>query len=201
MTAQDSHTRLIAWLKIVFPLMALAILSTLFLVARGVDPEDAIPYAEVDVEDRLREPRMVEPTYSGVTADGAALTLSAQEARPDKGADSPGNAKALTGTLETPDGARTELVAAKASIDGSGRKITLSGGVEITTSSGWTLQSESLTAAMDKTDIEATTPVTAKGPAGMVSANSMRLSQNPSQPDRYVLVFNGAVKLIYVPTN
>jgi lipopolysaccharide export system protein LptC len=201
MSNQDPHTRLVGWLKIVLPLLALAILSTLFLVARTVDPEGAIPYATVDVADRLREPRMVDPTYAGVTADGASLMLMAAEARPDKGAESPGNAKSLTGSLETPDGSRTDLVAALASIDGIGRKITLSGGVDIRTSSGWTVQSESLTAAMDQTEIEAVTPVTAAGPAGTVTANAMRLTQNPSDPGRYLLVFNGAVKLVYVPGN
>lgn len=201
MTDQDTHTRLIGWLKIVLPLLALAILSTLFLVARQVDPDAAIPFADVDVADRLREPRMIEPTYAGVTADGAALVLSAAEARADNGAEAPGRANALTGTLETPDGARTDLVAATAAVDATGRKITMTGGVQVTTSSGWTLQSESLTAAMDQTDIEATTPVTATGPAGTVSANAMRLSQNPSDPTRYLLVFNGAVKLIYLPEN
>lgn len=201
MKDQDSHTRLIAWLKIILPLLALAILSTLFLVARTVDPENAIPYADVDVADRVREPRMVDPAYAGVTSDGASLTLSAAEARPDKGTESPGNARSLIGSLETPDGARTDLVAATASIDGAGRKITLSGGVEITTSSGWNLQSETLTAAMDQTDIQTQSPVTATGPAGMVSANSMHLTQNPLAADRYLLVFNGAVKLIYLPIN
>ena len=39
-------------------LSALAILSTLFLVADQIDPEDALPFAEVDVEDLAREPRM-----------------------------------------------------------------------------------------------------------------------------------------------
>ena len=63
------------------------------------------------------------------------------------------------------------------------------------------MQSDSLTAAMDQTDIQALTPVTASGPAGTVTANAMRLSQNPSSPGRYLLVFNGAVKLVYVPAN
>ena len=75
----DRHTRLVGWLKVILPLTALAILSTLFLVARRVDPEAALPYAEVDVEDLAREPRMTAPTYAGTTEDGAALTLSASD--------------------------------------------------------------------------------------------------------------------------
>ena len=77
------RSNVVAWLKIVLPLAALAAMSTLFLLSRTIDPADAIPYATVDVEDRIREPRMTAPTYSGVTSDGAALTLTADEARPD----------------------------------------------------------------------------------------------------------------------
>lgn len=201
MIETDRHSRLIGWLKIAFPLLALVILSTLFLVARTVDPNDAIPYAEVDVEERLREPRMTAPTYAGLTKDGAALTLVADEARPAADATSGPSAKTLSASLETPDGARTDLTAATASIDSTADKIVMSGGVVVTSSSGWRVESESLTAAMDVTDIEAPVFVTATGPAGTVTANSMRITEDAHQSGRYLLVFNGAVKLIYRPSN
>lgn len=201
MIEPDTHTRLIGWLKILLPLMALAILSTLFLVARTVNPDDAIPYAEVDVAERLREPRMTAPTYAGLTEDGAALSVAADEARPAADDTTGPSATALIGVLETPDGGRTELVAAAGSIDPAARQILLSGGVTVTSSTGWTVQSESLTAQMDQTDISAPSHVTATGPAGTVSANSMRLTQDAEENGRYLLVFNGAVKLIYQPAN
>lgn len=195
----DPHSRLIAWLKIVLPLMALAILSTLFLVARKIDPESALPYAEVDVEERLREPRMTEPAYAGVTKDGAALTLTAAEARPDPSGS--GRATGLVGSLETPDGARSDLTAGMARVDGISRQIELGSGVTITQSSGWQITTDELTARMDRTEITATTPVSAIGPAGSLTADGMTISEDAATPGRYVLVFNGAVKLIYRPAD
>lgn len=200
MTDPDIHSRLIGWLKIALPLLALAILSTLFLVARTVNPEDAIPYADVDVEDRLREPRMTAPTYAGLTQDGAALTVTADEARPATEASS-ASATSLTAVLETPDGARNELVAAAGQIDEQARKVVLSGGVTVTSSVGWSVQSAEMTAAMDVTDIQTPTAVTASGPAGKVTAKGMQLTYNPASPGQYLLVFNGDVKLIYQPPN
>ena len=38
MARADRHTRVVGWLKVALPLAALAILSTLFLVARRIDP-------------------------------------------------------------------------------------------------------------------------------------------------------------------
>ena len=85
MARADFHSRLVGWLKVVLPLAALAILSTLFLLADRIDPTAAIPYAEVDVKDLVRDPRMTAPAYAGTTADGAGITLSATEARPASG--------------------------------------------------------------------------------------------------------------------
>jgi lipopolysaccharide export system protein LptC len=197
----DFHSRLIGWLKIVLPLLALVILSTLFLVARTVNPDDAIPYAEVDVEDRLREPRMTAPTYAGLTNDGAALTMTADEARPASGDGAGASASAVIGLLETPDGGRTELTAGTGQINTAARQIFLSGGVTILSSTGWQVQGDTLTAAMDTTDVLMPSTVTATGPAGVVTADTMRLTQSGGEAAQYLLVFNGAVKLIYQPQN
>ncbi|MCU0816598.1 MAG: LPS export ABC transporter periplasmic protein LptC [Cypionkella sp.] len=199
MNKPDTHSRLIAFLKVALPLLALALLSSLFLLSRSINPEDAIPYSEVDVEDRLREPRMTQPAYAGVTEDGAALTLSAGELRPRP--DDPRSAKALglVGALETPDGRKTDLSAGQAELEAELGEILLSGGVEIRQATGWTVTTDSMTLRTDRTSLTATTPVAAEGPAGRITANGMNLTQNPEGSGGYVLVFNGAVKLLYQP--
>ena len=198
MARADTHTRVVGWLKVILPLTALAILSTLFLVARRIDPEAALPYAEVDVEDLAREPRMTAPTYAGTTSDGAALTLSANEARPAaEGA--PAQAAGLRLALDTPDGARTELLAGSAVMEGATREVILSGGVTVTTSSGYRLQTAEVAAKLDRTGLESRAPVVATGPAGEISAERMVLSQDAQTPGDYVLVFNGSVRLVYQP--
>lgn len=197
----DFHTRLIGWLKVILPLLALVILSTLFLVARTINPDDALPYADVDVEERLREPRMTAPTYAGLTSDGAALTISADEARPVAADGAGASASALNGLLETPDGGSTQLVAGAGRVDPAARQILLSDGVTVTSSTGWTIVGDRLTADMDTTDIALPDPVTATGPAGVVTADTMRLTQDGTRNGAYLLVFNGTVKLIYQPLN
>lgn len=139
MARDNLHSRLVAVLKIVLPLAALAVLSSLFLFSRGIKPEDAIPYASVDVEDRLREPRMTDAGLSGVTPDGAAVTLSAGEARPAADG-TPATALGITGRLATPDGATTEIVAMQARMDPGGKSVELTGGVELRSSAGYVIQ-------------------------------------------------------------
>ncbi|MGB8812416.1 MAG: LPS export ABC transporter periplasmic protein LptC [Paracoccaceae bacterium] len=200
MTLRDNlHSKTVAWLKILLPLAALIILSTLFLVSRTIDPSDAIPYADVDVADRVREPRMTAPTYAGVTADGASLTVTADQARPDAGDGAGSTATALRADLQTPDGATTAITAADGRLDTAARLFTLSGGVKITTSSGYAITADTLTTALDQTEVISNSAVTAIGPLGQISAGSMVLTEDATIPGSYDLVFKNHVKLIYQP--
>ncbi len=194
----DRHTRVVGWLKVAFPLTALAILSTLFLVARRIDPEAALPYAEVDVEDLAREPRMTSPTYAGTTVDGASITLSAEEARPAAEGSS-AQAAGLRLDLATPDGGTTELVAAEARMDDIAKELVLSGGVTVTTSSGYRLETAEMVAKLDRTGLESRASVVAQGPAGKITSQGMVLSQDIRSLRDYVLVFKGDVRLVYQP--
>ena len=198
----DTHSRMVAWLKIALPLAALVILSTLFLLADRIDPDAALPYAQVDVEDRVRAPRMTAPSYAGTTADGAALTLTATEARPASDA-TQAVAQGLALRLDTPDGGRTDLTAASAVIDDATSRLFLSGGVEIVTSTGYRITTDAMTANLDRSGLESPGPVQATGPAGTLVADKFTLGQDnqtPGQaPGGYLLVFKGGVRLLYQP--
>ena len=185
------HSRLVFWLKIILPFSALAILSTLFMVSHSISPEDAIPYADVDVDDLMREPRLTQPNFAGVTSDGASLTLRADEARlgPAEGA-TPGLITGLIGVLETPDGARTDLDAAKAHLDATGRKMILDNGVTIRNSTGYLIKS-------DQISLDSAGAIQATGPAGAITAGEMHLGLGDKG---YVLVFKNRVRMIYEPS-
>jgi len=201
MTGQNNfHSTAVAWLKVGLPLLALAILSTLFLVSRTIDPSDAIPFAEVDVEDRIREPRLTNPTWAGVTNDGTALTIAANEARPDQGNGTNANVEALIVDLNPPDGSSARLVAARGILDSANSAFIAEGGVTVTTSTGYELQSDAMTAALDRTSLVSHTAVAGHGPVGTLTAGAMELTQKNDASGTYVLVLKNGVKLIYNPS-
>lgn len=197
--SENLYSKLVVWAKVTLPLLALALLATLFLFSRQIDPTDAIPYAEVDVEERAREPRLTEPTYAGVTTDGAALSLSAAEARPNSETGAT-TALGIVGQMRTPDGATTDLAAENAVLDTTAGLVTLKGDVAISTSSGYAIKSDTLIANLDQTGLTSPGAVTATSPMGTISANEMHLSQDPKSADAYLLVFKGRVKMLYTPT-
>lgn len=197
MAADNLHSKVVGLLKVVLPLVALAILSTLFLAQRTIDPQDAIPYAEVDVADRLREPRVTDAAYAGVTEDGASLTLQAADARPGvAGTPNGGQATTVTGRIETPDGAVTDLVAGTALMDSGARKVVLSGGVVVTSSTGYVIAATGISMATDRTALDSDGAVQAQGPLGTLNAGGLHIGPSGAG---YVVVFNGGVKLVYLP--
>lgn len=194
------HSRLVLWLKILLPLSALAILSTLFLVSHTIRPEDAIPYAEVDIAELLKEPRLTAPDFAAMTADGAALTLTADEARLGLAeSDNPGLITGLVGLLQTPDGVRTDLSASQAHLDATGRRIVLSGGVTVKNSTGYKIETQSVSVALDKTSVDSDGPITATGPVGSITAGAMHIGLTGTDPGSYVLLFKNGVRMIYLP--
>ncbi|PLL14796.1 LPS export ABC transporter periplasmic protein LptC [Tabrizicola sp. TH137] len=195
----DGWSRLVGLLKVVLPLAALGALSTLFLLSDRINPEDALPFAEVDVEERLREPRMTRPAYAGMTEDGSAIEVTAGEARPAQEGVKGQSAADVTGVMTTPDGVVTHLVADAANLPQDQSEVVFTGNVVLDHETGYRVRTEEMIANLQRTDVRSDLPVVADGPVGQITADRMRLTQDGAGGGGYLLVFNGNVKLIYQP--
>jgi lipopolysaccharide export system protein LptC len=191
------HSRMVALLKVVLPLMALALLSTLFLFSRGVDPEDAIPYADVDVQDRMAEPRMVGAGFSGKTANGAALTLTAKEARPGEG--DLITASDVAASVQFPNGGAIKLTAAFADLRSQAETANLSGGVVVTDETGYWVEAKALTLSTTGILAQSDGPIVATGPLGRMSADEMTITSHIDSSKDVEMVFKGQVTVLYTP--
>jgi len=202
MAAYDNaYSRFIATAKIVLPLVALGLLSTLFLVGRDHrhPSQPNIPFSEVDVDELARAERLGAPNYAGMTRDGTEVAMTAESARPDP--DKPGRtfASPVHAVLDMPDGSQAVITAQNGTLDRTARNVVLDGDVVMTTSSGYRLRSEQIVSSLDETDVVSEVPVTGDGPPGHLEAGSMRLRADPDAPGEYLLVFKGGVRLIYQP--
>lgn len=194
----NAYSRLVTWLKIGLPLLALALLSTLFLVARTIDPEQGLPFADIDVAGYAREQRVGNPTFAGVTQDGASVVVRAASAKADPDNADILNADTLSAKIGTPDGGEVSFSAPAAAIDGENQRIELAGGVHLNTSSGYTVTTDRLAATLDQTHLQTEGAVHADGPVGTLDAGQMTLQLDQSTGG-YVLVFNKGIKLVYTP--
>lgn len=197
----NAYSRAIAWLKIVLPLLALGILSTIFLVSRTIEPSQTLPYADVDAKEFVREQRIGSPNYSGVAANGAAITLTADSARPEL--DNPDiiNATRLDARIRQTDGSVLDIAAEAGIFDSDAGNAALNGGVKMVSSRGYTLTTDRMLAHLDGTEMETETPVLIDGPQLRIEAGQMqmRLKSPKDGPRGYVVVFKDGVKLVYTP--
>ncbi|MBW6506470.1 MAG: hypothetical protein K0B00_06935 [Rhodobacteraceae bacterium] len=195
----DTHSWLVMGAKIVLPLLALSLLATLFLVSQRIDPSQPVPYADIDLDELAREPRMTEPHFAGVTEDGAALTVSAAGARPDA-VGSGASATGIVARIDSPGAFWADIVADEGRLDPIRGEVRLRGAVSLRTSAGYAIESDEINLTIDRTRIEAPVSVVADAPFGQLSAGAMTLSTSGADAP-YLLVFNAGVKLIYHPVN
>lgn len=191
---RNTYSVIVSWAKIILPMVALGLLSTVFLFSRQIDPEGAIPFADVDLEARLREQRLSKPNYATTTEDGSALTIVAESAAPilEGGG---GTAENIVARLKRTDGITIDMTSDSGMIQGS-KSLTLTGNVAIDTSDGYSLRSDKMISAMNRTDITSPGPITGTGPFGDLQAGRMHLTV-PENQDGILAVFEGGVRLIY----
>ncbi|MGR3436106.1 MAG: LPS export ABC transporter periplasmic protein LptC [Shimia sp.] len=189
---RDGYTRLVRVLKVALPLGALGLLSTMFFFSGEVDPTQSIPFAELDVDALIREQRLSNPYFSGVTGDGAAIAIAAASARPDGPVV---DVQTVEARLDTP-GRRLTLTAAAGRIDPPGQVARLEGGTRIVTSDGFEMDTDALTSALDRTDLRSDGPLTADTPFGTLEAGGMVLTADAGGER---LVFDSGVRIVYQP--
>lgn len=203
----DRHSKIVGLLKVVLPLVGLTLLATLFMVARRVDPQSAIPYAQVDVDELVRNPRITAPAYAGVTADGAQIALQATSARPASQMQA-ATAMDVTAKMALPDGSQLDLQSQEAEIATQEGQLRLKNGVQIMASSGYQIKAPGLIVGLDVGSVQSTgIGIEAISPMGRLEAESFALqTQQADLPERaenseqgYLLVFSGRVKLLYQP--
>ncbi len=197
------YSRLVGVLKVVLPLTALVLLSLVFLTARTIDPTQAIEQAEIDVEDRARDPRLSGARFAGVTVDGAAMTIEAATARSDPTGAMRLRVTGLSLLVEGADGATFTARAAEGMLDRGLGRFEMEGGLEITASPGYRLTTQRLSGLLDSTRLVAPMTVSGQAPAGEFTAGRMDMAAiaAPDSPSGtgYRLVFGGGVRLYYLP--
>lgn len=196
--AVDRYSRMVAWLKVSLPLLALGILSTLFLISRVVDPPSTIPFADSEVQARLSNQQVTGPYYSSMSADGDQIDFIAD--RVINSPQEPGTniAEEVDVVVHFASGLVATLKANLAETNMHEDRSRLTGDVRIVTSHGYELDSALLLVRMSTPDIVSPGPVQGKTPAGPIDAGAMHYFVEENT-DNAQLIFTNGVKLIYTP--
>ncbi len=188
---------MVALLKVLLPLAALGILSTLFMLSRSGDPVATIPFAEHEMANRMRDQQVTAPFFSGTTDKGDEIIVTASLARPER-AGAPAEATDLNARIIMADGVRITLTSDTGAVAIDKNVATFTGNVTITASTGFVVQTDTLNTALN--GISGNTPgtITGTGPIGDFTAGQM-LIREQSDGGPLHMVFKKGVKLIYDP--
>lgn len=194
----DRYSRAVAWLKVSLPLIALGILSTLFLISRAVDPPSSIPFADSEVQARLTNQQVTGPLYTGMSANGDEIEFIADTVVNSPDEVGTNISQNVFVTVDYASGLRATLEANTAETNISEDRSRLTGDVKVVTSHGYVLESDLLFVRMTTPDIVSPGPVTGKTPVGPIDAGAMHYFVT-SDTEGAQLVFTKGVKLIYLP--
>ncbi len=190
------RSRIVHWLRVILPLAALALLSVLFLLARKPDPEASIPYADVDPRDVAERQAVTSPRYSGVTDDGARVSIDGAEATPGSGPGQ-GSAQSVRMTIRAQDGRAADVSAGTATLEGDA--IVMANGATMTTADGWIVTAPEFHASRMAGTVNADQEVNVLAPFGDLTAQQMELRPLGDGTGDHVLDLSGGVRLIYQP--
>ncbi|MFD1195213.1 LPS export ABC transporter periplasmic protein LptC [Seohaeicola saemankumensis] len=194
------RSRVITGLKIILPLTALALLSTLFLLSRTVDPTKSIPISRADLESRTGSQQITEPSFAGATEEGHLVAFIAANARVDPNQSERVIAQTMSARIDLSHGAQINITSLIGTVDDVQGIAILEGDVVLTSSTGYRVTTDMLTTSMREVAAESSGPISGIGPPGKLDAGKMTLSSDPQTGDVHLLFTNG-VKLIYDPRN
>lgn len=198
MAADNRYSLLVGWLKVLLPLIALAILSSTFLISKRIDPGLTQPTSDAELADRLREPRLTAPVLTGLTSDGAAVIVTADDMRPLPGSTTKGTAQMLTIEVDNPGGSRATLSAPLGRLDSAAQTVVLEGGAVLATSDGYRLSAPDMAGSLPLAEITASGGVTGESPFGTITSDRMSITRNPAKPETHIVDFIGGVRLLYL---
>ena len=190
----DLHSRLVGTAKFALPLLGLALLSSLFLLAGIGDPapSERVPQAEGIAAER----RLTAPVHAGVTEGGDAVELSADVARPHRGDPRRMEAEGLRAHVVTPGGSDLVVTAPAGRIDTGAGTAALSGGIRLEGTAQGTgpirAEAEAMAFDLRAGRAESDGPVSAEAAMGRIEAGSMAMDG----PD---VTFGGGVRLTLAP--
>lgn len=198
-----AYSRFVSVTKIALPLLAVVLMSTIFLVGPEEDFESGIVFSAADIEGLSDGLKISNPRFAGVTQAGDTVSITADSALPDGPDPETVAFDRLTATTEYVNGDVVTLTAKSGVVTVATQVLYGENGVEIETSRAYRGTTDAATADLVAGTLETVGSVSITGPIGQIDAGrmSVRPSDNAlptSDGPRYFWFENG-VKVVYLP--
>jgi lipopolysaccharide export system protein LptC len=198
-TGPGLYSRIVAILKVGLPLLALAMLGSLFLFTDQEAPQGELAFSPADLAELAAGMEVLNPVLSGTTDANDAFRFSAAVVVPDAAPPTRAQAREITGRMSFVGGPEVDLAAEAADLDLETRTLALEGNVRVTTSTDYRLEAVRMQADLRGGILRAEDAVTAAGPMGTITARRLEVRPDPDNGGSRLFLFEGAVRLVYDP--
>lgn len=191
-----AYTRVVRGLKITLPLIALVLLSTMFLLSNKVDPTAAIALSDRAFRSKIDSSQLSDPNYDGTTNSGKSMNVTAQSARPDPDIEGKTYGQIVNAVINLDNGEVMNVTADTGVVDEAQDLAVLSGNVHIITTDGYDFRTSQLTSLLSKIEGESAGSVAGFGPPGTLNAGKMFV-RTDEDTGKVQLLFTQGVHLVY----
>jgi len=196
-TDPNFHTWAVGWLKIILPMGALALLSTLFLFARSpANQGQEIPIGQI--EEIAKEQQITAPQFSGIADDGSVIAVRADSAKPDVAIQDTLLVEDIAIDVDAPDGTTLKITSGTSVLDTAAQTARLNGLSRMTTSSGYTMETNGISADLKTGEIVSDGKLAVQAPFGDLTAGKVRITVSADGTGQQ-MVFTQGVRLLYTP--
>ena len=192
----DSYSAFVVWVKTLLPILALGMLSTIFLFSGKVDVTQSLPYAKLNIAEIVREQRITKPYFSGVSYNNTEITLSAAYASSDTQNADILNITDLSIILTSEHAKTVRITAGLGTLDATKQKVTVSKDVYLTAMPDFWLKTNSLTIDLKQGVATADTMFQSVTALGTINAGNMIVKTITNNQQ---IIFTNGVRLIYYP--
>ena len=196
LVADNLHSQLVGWAKIILPMSALALLSTLFLFARNANTTDDA--ALTQAEEIAREQKVTAPEFAGVTDGGDIIIIAAKSAQPSAERPDTIQIDDIRMRLDTTDGSFVEVTAVEGEIDGQARIASFLGLARLQTSNSYEMETNGLVAELQTGRVTSNGLLEIRAPFGDLTAGMVTFQVATPDAGQQMLFTNG-VHLLYKP--
>jgi lipopolysaccharide export system protein LptC len=196
-TGPGFYSRLVAVLKIGLPLLALGLLSSLFLLSTDDDFEGGLVFSESDLEALGQGLRVTGPVLTGRTRGEDPFRFTAEIVIPDAAPPTRATISQLDGQVEFIGGPVVDIEAPDADLDLERQVMALWGRVTVRSDDGYTIVADRMEVDLVSGAMTAEGAVDGRGPMGTIASETMAVVPAAADPDRRVFSFGNGVRLVY----
>ena len=190
------YSSMIVALKIVLPLSALGLLATLFLISKPMPTQSQLPFSEAKRLDLISDQKITAPYYSGVTAGGDSVSLSARQILPDPAEEDTVLVEDLAILIKPRQAKQIRLTAGMGRYQVEKDELVIDQLVEVISDAGYRVSSPKVLVKLGKTWLRAEGPIEGSAPNGSLSAGELEIFRQEAAQGLQI-VFKGGIKLLY----